>query len=338
MELQDLERTQMLFDTTPKDKTFVFRKPSLWLLSGEQVVWRWENTQPFYFYPFSVLDFLSASPRRSELRVINSGVRTSRKAIRESRGSKVHFEEVNLELMDYALSQGCKVSAICDIKQIAEADREILSRLDMLTVRVSPEDDLSVLDGIPNKRLLSGIRVYISEESNNFKRLAERARLVGLDFIHVSKRLVGTKQVYLDKKYGESIRDLMKLETESFKVLLPRNTTMVYNEKFEISDRFGNCRSCAFSRHRTVLFKDRFYPCYTKSIINSGMFSFRSAGAMHSHSELFGKTCSDCACIYENDLFEDIHRRSKGLRDRMFLLGFSHVNYTRLEAMGFPSR
>ncbi|MEM0143391.1 MAG: hypothetical protein QXL94_05515 [Candidatus Parvarchaeum sp.] len=328
MELLDLHKTQMLFDTTPENKMFVFERPSLWLLSGNKVIKRWENTQPFYFYPFSVLDFLNGCGHR-ELRIIASGKRISKEAILNSNGSKVHFEMVDTELMDYALLHKCKVSAICDIEQISEFEHKILSRLDMLIVRVnSPENNLSALRGIPNKKLLSGIRVYLSEENNDFHKLAEQARSLGIDFIHVSKKLVGVKQVHLNAKFADDVRKLKDLETKFFRVLLPTNLMNVYNEKFEISNRFGNSRSCAFSQYRVVLFQDRFYPCYTKSIINSGTFSFDSVEAMHNNAKLFGKTCSDCACIYENDLFEDIHRTSDGLKEKKFLLGYNSNKYT----------
>ncbi len=321
--LQELEKTQELFDATPKDKMKVFNNPTLWLASDHNVIKSWTNTQPFYFYPFSVLDFLN-SPERQELRIISANSLITSRTIQQFRNSKVHFEGLNPDLMSKALELGCKTSVICNLREINEDNLDILSHMDLLTVRVNSSDsDISVLKGISDKKLLSGIRIYLSASGNDFSSLAKKAKQMGLDFIHVSKRLIGSAQISLSEYESNMIKKLSHLQSEKFKILLPTNTETVYNEKFVISDEYNNSRNCYFSRYRIVLYGNKFYPCYTRSIIEKGKFSSDNPGDLKKKSHLFGKECSDCACIYENDLFDEISRVSKGVKNKKFFLGYS---------------
>lgn len=322
--IQDLKKTQRLFSSTPKEKMMVFGKPSLWLVSGDRVIQEWKNTQPLYFYPFSVLDFLRSGPAHRELRIIDSAEQISMQVMRQFAGSKVHLEQINPHLISYAQELGCKVSLICNLEDINEENVEILRNLDFLIIRVnSPDSDLSVLKGMPNKKLLSGIRAYLSDSTNDFGTLAKKARSLGVDFIHISKRLIARRQEAVPIEDIKTITDLARLQTKSFKVVLPRDTSTVFNEKFVISEVYGNSRSCAFSRHRIVLFKGEFYPCYTRSILDSGRFASTTPESLRGISNQFGKTCTDCACIYENDLFDQISKVSRNIKRKKFFLGYA---------------
>ena len=325
--IQDLEKVQRLFSSTPKEKMMVFEKPSLWLVSGNTVVHEWKNAQPLYFYPFSVLDFLQSGLAHRELRIIDSAGQISMQAIRQFPGSKVHFEKINPRLMSYAQKLGCKVSLICNLEDINEENVKILRNLDFLIVRVnSPDSDLSVLRGVPGKKLLFGIRTYLSNSTNNFDVLAKNARSIGVDFIHISKKLIAQHQEAVPEEDMKKINDLTKLQTESFKVILPRDTSTVFNEKFAISEVYENSRSCVFSRHRIVLYKGKFYPCYTRSILESERFASTTPKFSREISGKFGKTCTDCACIYENDLFDQISKISHGIKRKKFFLGYDLNN------------
>lgn len=327
--IQELIATQRLFDSTPREKMMVFEKPSLWLVSEDTVIHEWKNTQPLYFYPFSILDFLQSGPASHELRIIDSPERISMQAIRQFPGSKVHFEKIDSRLISYAQKLGCKVSLICNLEDINEENVKILHNLDFLIVRInSPDSGLSVLKGVPNKKLLLGIRAYISDSDNNFGKLAKKARSLGVDFIHVSKKLIAQNQKAVPIKDIKKVNDLTRLQTESFKVILPRDTSTVFNEKFVISEVYGNSRSCAFSSHRLVLSKGKFYPCYTRSILRSGKFASTTLESLRGISNQFGKNCTDCACIYENDIFDQISKVSHNIKRKKFFLGYALNNNT----------
>ena len=320
---QELEHRYELFDATPRDKMRVFDSPTLWLVSGGRAIKSWANTQPLYFYPFSVLDFVADGRKRQELRIINPDTLVAEKAIGQSMNLKVHFEGVNTRLMEIALKKGCRTSVICNLEEINEDNSSTLSSLDFLTVRADPSVfDLSTLKDIPRAWLLSGIRTYLSENDDDFAGLASEAKRVGFDFIHVSKKLMESKQARLLEAQANKVKDLRSLQSSAFRVILPRNLDMVFNEKFVISEEYGNSRNCYSSRHRKVVYKDMFHPCYTRSVIESGTFASKSIVELENKYPLFGKSCTDCACIYENDLLEDISMASKGIIDRKFLLGY----------------
>ncbi len=323
VKLKELGKKQELFEEMPADKMRVFSSPTLWLASGNVLLHSWPNTQPFYFYPFSVLDFLNNN--RRELRIIDSSRTAAIEAIKKLKGSKVHFEGLKPDLIDFALKSGHKVSVICDLEEINPSNLETLSCIDFLIVRInSANQDLSRLKGIPNKRLLSGIRVYLSSDSNDFTSSAKEAKRLGFDFIHVSKRLVGSRQASFPESQKDRIHNLLGFQSKTFKVLLPKNLNTVFNEKFAISDEYDNSSNCYFSRFRRVLYKDKFYPCYTHSIVEKGKFSSETLTGLRKKSKLFGKGCTDCACIYENDLFEDISKSSKRIKNKRFLLGYDY--------------
>jgi hypothetical protein len=234
---------------------------------------------------------------------------------------KVHFEGVRKDQVELALRLGHKVSVICDSNELNEDNIQTLSKVDYLVVRADPSlKNIDILTRVPNAKLLSGIRVYISEEGNDFGELAKRIKTMGFDFLHVSKKLTEGRQSDLDERERERIADLSKLHSDRFKVILPNNLGKVFNDKFTISDEYNNSRKCVFSRHRAVLSKNRFYPCYTHSIIDSDRFSSDTIKEMK--TKRFGEGCTDCACIYENDIFEQIYRVAGKVNNKTFLLGY----------------
>jgi len=314
---------QKLCATTPKSKFAVFDKASLVLKSKGKTIKEWDNMQSFYFYPNSVLDFLREGYIGQELRLINPDRSKASETIKKFKNSLVRFENIDTQLIEEALRYKCKISLICNLEEINESNAKILSKLNLLIVRVNNSNaDLSILKGIANRKLLSGIRVYLSPDNNDFKSVAENAKKLGLDFIHVSKKLIESEQLHLKPKDILKIKSLLKLQTKKFRVILPRNLHTVFNEKFVISDKYKNSRNCAFFAHRKVLFLDKFYPCYTKSILKNDRYSSETIEGLESKSNLFGKECSDCACIYENDLFDDISNTLKGVVNPKFYLKY----------------
>ena len=323
VKISKIESRQRLFDHTPRDKKMVFENPTLQLISKGRLVGVWKNTQPLYFYPFSLLDFVPGKRRHIELRLIAANRKIARREILRLRNAKVYFEEVDMDLMSVAREKGHKVSVICNLDDINKSNAKALSCVDLLIVRVGSDSmDLSALEGIPNSRLLSGVRIYLSPNNNSrLSGVIKRAREIGMDFAHISKRLIDSSQVYLNEKEKRAIHRLTKLQTDTFRVILPKDTSKVFNEKFEISDDYGNSRACYFSRHREVISSDRFYPCYTKSVISSGRLSSSTLDGLRKKSRLFGKTCSDCACIYENDILESIVKTTNAI-DGKFVLEY----------------
>ncbi len=299
-----------LFEKTPKSKFSAFDKPVLILEADGRKIKEWKDIQSFYFYPYSVLDFLGDKETAKELRLITPNRKASIVALKEFKKSLVRFEDsIDSVLINKAQEYGCKTSLIYDLERINNKNAKLLSKLDLLIVRVKDVNaSLSVLKGVPNRNLLSGVRVYLNEDKNDFLKVAEEAKKIGLNFIHVSKKLRESRQAYLTKSDVIKIRALKKLQSDTFRVILPRNLHTVYNEKFVISKKYNNSRDCAFFEHRKVLYRDRFYPCYTKSILKKKEFSSKTIKGLEKKASMFGKKCSDCACIYENDLFADIKK------------------------------
>ncbi len=322
--IEELSLIQELYSSTPPDKRKVFQSPTLWLISGDEVVQGWTNTQPMYFYPLSILDFVQHGREElSELRIIESDYKTVSEAIANLHPKKVHFEKVEQDQIDFAKSFGSKVSAICNVDDINQGNSSVLSKIDYLVVRVSPDSpNIEKLDYLlPSSRLLLGARVYISERGYGFSDLVMNLKNIGFDFVHISKRLIQNQsQENLSERAQSEIMKLLQYQSKNFRVILPRNMSSVFNEKFNIDSSYGNSRDCVSSRQRAVLNGSRFYPCYTQSILESGEFSSDTHEKIN--FKQVGKSCSDCACIYENDMLSETLKKLKKAVDPHFLLGY----------------
>ena len=302
-----------LFFKTPKNKYRVFQKPRLVMLSEGKEVGSWENTQPLYFYPFSWLDFLNKAGTR-ELYVDDCSKSIAKKEIKSLKSGKVHFEKVDIELINFAKERGHKVSAICNLEDLSQEDIKTLSNADFVKIRVKDYEKMSKLAGLPNKNVLSCIKAYIGD-SCNYRNIALQSKEMGFDFFHVSKKLKCSENQKISKNEKEMISALKSLESNRFKIIIPSSLEERFAKKFSINADYGNTSLCLFSKYRLVLGKGGYYPCYTQKILHSSGSKNKSADKP--------RLCSDCACIYENDMLADIESKMANHENTCFALEYT---------------
>lgn len=303
------QKNKVSFFETPKNKLRAFQSPRLIMYSEGQEVGSWSNTQPLYFYPFSWLDYLNGTGIR-EVYVIDSSTNTIREVLNQLRDGKVHFENPNIEAIKIARDLGHKVSVICNLNELNPLHISALAETDFVRVRVNKQEDLAFLSGLPNEGLLSCIKVYAGEGCD-YQAIVLQSREMGFDFIHVAKRLINCQEnPELSSEEAREIRKLSELETEKFRVILPKSLKKRFAERFRIDPSLGNAPSCGFSKYRSVLKEDSLYPCYTKSILARPSESGKP------------KSCLDCACIYENDMLHSIKREMQRYKEPSFALEY----------------
>jgi hypothetical protein len=309
--------TQIFFET-PQDKWKVFQSPELVMLSEKkEVIRRWRDTQPFYFYPFSWLDYINREGIR-EVCVINSSAQAIDAGLRLLKTpGKVHFEYPDVDAINLAKNKGHKVSVICELKDLNLDHVSALSNTDFVKVRVNPKENLQKIVDLPNDSLLSCVKVYVGED-HNYGNLAAQAKDMSINVFQVAKRLVTDNNISVQEREKESIRSLKQLESNRFKIVLPSSLDKVYAERFKINPIYGNNYDCLFAGHRAVLYNDKFYPCYTQVILDSNKFGTNSI------DKVIGRKadCLDCACIYENDMFLDIRRERGKNKSAKFALEY----------------
>lgn len=293
------QKNRTIFFETPEDKWKVFQKPRLVMFSEGKEVESWTNTQPLYFYPFSWLDYLNKEKIR-ELYLKEPFSEIAEEEIMSLESGKVHFEHLDERLIQVAKQKGHKVSIICNIEDLLLEQIKWLSISDFVRIRINnPSCDLRLLESLPNKRVLSCIKLYV-EDDCDYRSIALQTREIGFDFLHVAKRLTTTQENNrISEEEREKIINLQELETEQFRVVIPSSLEERFARKFLITSGLGNVSSCDFSVYRLVLRGNNYYPCYTQQIlVQSG---FTKEGVLKNP-----RNCLDCACIYENDMGYDI--------------------------------
>lgn len=310
--------TEFLFDT-PEDKWRAFQSPKLVMLSEKRnIIKKWDNTQPLYFYPFSWLDYLNGDGIK-ELYVIDSSMDAIERGLKLLKHiGKVHLETPNINAIKDARKKGHKISVICDFEELTSAHYSALSQTDFLKIRINEEYNLERLSDIPNEKLLSCIKTYVGENIN-YSDMAIQAKDAGFDLFHVAKRLVkNNNNSKLSEGEKENIMDLKRFESKHFKVIIPSSLDRIYAEKFKIDSRFGNSRDCIFPKYRIVLHKEKLYPCYTKKVLNQDIFGKEDVLKQCERREY-----DDCACIYENDMLSDIEKEAKTFKNYKFALEYN---------------
>jgi len=310
-----------IFDQTPEGKKTVFEIPELLLTTNKKIVYVWQNTQPLYFYPFSWLDYLNF-PGIRELQIID-GKKPEKiqEAIRSIEKGKIHFETINIELIEEALCQGHKVSVICDLAQIEPIHANTLSQIDILRVRIGDQEGMkiNILEKIANRHLLTCAKVYLTPENKDYLSLANDLQGLGVDLLHISKYLEQERasNPLISRSERDKIISLRDLETPQFKVKLPASLERIFADKFEIAPEYHNVRNCIFSSKRRTYANGSFYPCYTKHIV-----AYEKGTDQIDSMSVEQMICSDCACIYENDMLSDIIDKSKKFKNPKFSLRY----------------
>ncbi len=303
----------MKYYKTPHDKKRAFQNPELLLISNEKIIFSWTNTQPLYFYPLSWLDYLE-SKEFHELQILNGKTSEVKKAIAQLKKGKVHFEKLILPGIEYALGLGHKVSVICNLDEINNENRGLLSKVNILRTRIKDNDveNLKILQKIAGEQILTCAKLYIHPEIKNYQEIAMRVRDTGVDLLHVSKNLIQKKGINpkITISRQKELISLKDLETDNFLVKLPNSIENIFAEKFEINGEYHNSRTCSFSEQRRVLNGKNFYPCYTKHIIEN-----ETTGPP--------RLCVDCACIYENDMYEEIKSKAQKIKKPCFALRYN---------------
>ncbi len=238
------------------------------------------------------------------------------KEINALKRGKVHFEQSNEQLTKLAKERGHKVSAICNIEDLLPEQIEGLSVSDFVRIRVNnPSSDLRSLEGLPRDSLLSCIKLYVGDGCN-YGDIALQAREIGFDFLHVAKRLEnGQDLLQLSEEEKQKIMDLQELETEQFRAVIPSSLEERFARRFVITRVLGNVSSCDFSKYRLVLKGNSYYPCYTQQILTQSGFTRKGI-------ERNSGNCLDCACIYENDMLQDIKTKMRRYKNTSFALEY----------------
>jgi hypothetical protein len=309
------KNNKTFFFETPKDKLKVFQKPRLIMFSEGTEVESWGNSQSLYFYPFSWLDYLTKEGVR-ELYIQENSLGIVEREIKSLKNGKIHFENPDVRLIKLAKERGHKVSVICNIEDLFPEQINGLAVSDFVKIRVNKNcNNLYSLSNLPNEHVLSCVKLYIGKNCD-YQTLALQSREIGLDFLHVAKQLlIGKENTKISKEEKEKIIKLQDLETEKFRVIIPSSLEERFARRFEITSELNNVSSCNFSKYRTVLKGECFYPCYTQQVLAQSGFKKES---LVKHP----KSCLDCACIYENDMLHDIESKMRRYKNPSFALEY----------------
>jgi len=311
------KRNETLFFETPRKKEFAFKKSKLLMFSEGLEVGVWTNTQPLYFYPFTWLDYLGRVGVRELYILPDVSQKLAEEEIRTLKNGKVHFEMVDERLLKIAKENGQRISVICNLEDVKLQDIPVLSNSDFVITRINtPYPEFSRLEGLPNKSLLSCVRVYV-QEGCDYQKLTRQVRDRGFDFLHISKRLLPREENFsLSERERAGILKTKDFETEQFRVVVPSSLEEAFARRFTITPDLGNVFSCNFSKYRRVLKQDNIFPCYTQLILReNGVKKDNIIEAPHS--------CKDCACIYENDMLADIEERMTKYKNPSFALEYT---------------
>lgn len=302
------QKDNELFFETPKDKWRVFQSPKLVMLSDKVRVKEWDNTQPLYFYPFSWLDYLNSDSIKELWIQDDSPISISE--IKRLKDAKIHFELINEKLIRLSKENGHKVSVICNLEDLTLDTSKILSGCDFVRVRINEDfSNLPILSYLSDEKCLVGIKLYLGG-STDYNNVVSFSKKAGIDFVHISKRLsLNGKNFPASEEEIREINSLKSLQSKRFKIITPSSLEKIFAEKFCISSDFGNVKSCNFSRYRRVIKNNSFYPCYTQIILSSG--------------SKVSANCSDCACIYENDMLSSIDSEREKYKNPSFALDYT---------------
>ncbi|MCX6749033.1 MAG: hypothetical protein NT076_05515 [Candidatus Pacearchaeota archaeon] len=162
---------------------------------------------------------------------------------------------------------------------------------------------------------MSCIKLYVGDGCD-YRDIALQAREMGFDFLHVAKRLISNRE---NPRISEDERDkilkLYELESNQFRVITPSSLEQRFAKRFIITPRLGNVSSCDFSKYRLVLNGDNLYPCYTQHIL--ALDGVRKEDTVNNPEH-----CLDCACIYENDMLNDIETKMRRYKNPGFALEY----------------
>lgn len=329
-------------------KELLCNNPKLIIESKNQEIYRLENVQSLYLYPLTVLDYID---NLKEKKIINLSIIEIDNKIDYKKMFKndkfKHLKSVELLIKDsYKAEEFYKISEIIEylykkniyisfniknLIKIPETVKDYYKYISYFKIFLPYTFDnnnyieflnqLSVINKSIQENALVHIKTYLNiEKAKEYEKMLNNFSDLNVDIFQVSKELIplGKNNIKVQNNIQRLIRTL---ETnynnyEKTKFISVKNISTLYYPRFELDER--NSRNCYVCNMKPYLYKDKLLPCKVGKIfenIDEWSSEYYNTEKYFSIIEKCGKSCDDCASIFENDLLNDIENIKKQNKD-----------------------
>lgn len=288
-----------------------------------------ENPQNLYLYPLSIIDYIDNLTFNKPifLNIIKIKDMNYYSLFHHTNFSNLRSVEIQVN-NDYDIIK--RIVSICNernirislfISNLELVDEnflnEVIDKIDFLKIFFNYNDydmflhKISLINKIKKEDLLILVKSYLNlNQINNYEKYIFDL-INKVDVYQLSKELLplNKNNIKIDNKYSKIIR---KLESkynskESGIIFLSvKDLTTLYYPRFELDER--NNRRCFACKLKPYLYEDIVLPCKINEILNNmDKYGFKYNFSFDKFNGL-GKTCSDCASIFENDLLGKISK------------------------------
>ena len=176
-----------------------------------------------------------------------------------------------------------------------------------------------------NSSGLIHIKTYINiDEYLYYENTLKKLKDLNVDIFQVSKELLplDKKNVYLNNKIEKYIRTLeIKYNRFNTKFISVKDLSTLYYPRFKLDER--NKKKCYACLMKPYIDGKIIIPCKVNEIINNKIrygIVLKDISKYKNKVKNIGKTCSDCASIFENDALGSIYELSNNNSIKMELV------------------
>ena len=323
-------------------KSVVKQKQKLVLINFENQDFEIEDVQPLYLFPLTILDYAEAVQKNSQKKIRlnivkidasldyeeffenqeNSNLKNVEILVQENYGQK-EFETIKY-MIEFLKEKGILITLLiknlCSVS--AEFLKEVSSKIAFFKIQlknilgtVEFEQFLNLLEIVSNEKSKDSlllIKAYLNEEQSKFYENAVLSfQKFGVDIFQVSKELlpVGKENVSVSDDVQQEVRRLEKLYDKNSQTtfLSVKDISILFYPRFEIDER--NSKKCFACKLKPCMIDDLVLPCKVQEVVSNQKkwFMHDFAGVQNeTANELVGKTCTDCASLFENDTLSKI--------------------------------
>ena len=168
---------------------------------------------------------------------------------------------------------------------------------------------LSVINQNKKTHSIILVKGYLNEdEVKYYKSLYDELTKLNVHSLQISKKLIplNVSNVNVSKSTQEVIRKLEKESKYNSTLFISvKDISTLYYPRFELDDR--NSHNCYSSILKPCLLKEKLYPCKSYKIIDEDKY-IKNIITKDINCYEYGKTCTDCACIFENDILDVLNK------------------------------
>ena len=148
------------------------------------------------------------------------------------------------------------------------------------------------------------VKIYICTETiHQYKNWAKMLDAVGVDVFQISKSLLPVNAV--NQPLSEQLQSKLHAlpsQCGNMKIWLVKDVSTIWYDRFEIDNR--NSHICYACWMQPYLIGNRIYPCKVNNVIHNFEKWSTKIGMIDEYVTVIkqcGRTCTDCASIFEND-------------------------------------